>query len=409
MSDQPFRFLHASDFHLESPLSGVCETPPHLRELFLDAAYWAAERVFETALAEEVDLVVLVGDLLDVRRTGARGPLFLQQQLNRLRERSVPVYWAGGNIDPPDAWPDGITLPDNVTVFRRGAVEHFVYQRGGEPIAQLLGRSRGSKKKIRPADFVPDPHGPFSIAVAYGAADAAALSPGRVSYWALGGRHSRRTFVTGDRVVHYPGTPQGRSFDEVGPHGCSLVTVDERGRASTALLPCDVLRLHRERIVVDETIARADLERLLRERMQSLIAGSPRTDLLVAWTVSGSGPLLRRLRPSTAADLLEWLRREFGHGTPSAWSVSLQIEPAEVLPPEYYAQETILGDFLREVRRLQSDETVPIDLEAYLSPRYAAGTLGSMAEISDPAQRRHILRHVAALGVDLLAGEELRT
>ena len=44
MSTRPFRFVHASDFHLEQPLMGVAEVPDHLRELFLDAPYAAARQ-----------------------------------------------------------------------------------------------------------------------------------------------------------------------------------------------------------------------------------------------------------------------------------------------------------------------------------------------------------------------------
>ena len=34
MSGWPFRFIHASDLHLERPLMGVAEVPDHLRDCF---------------------------------------------------------------------------------------------------------------------------------------------------------------------------------------------------------------------------------------------------------------------------------------------------------------------------------------------------------------------------------------
>ena len=54
MSTWPFRFIHASDFHLGRPLRGVTEVPDHLRELFLESPYTAARQVFEAALVEDV-------------------------------------------------------------------------------------------------------------------------------------------------------------------------------------------------------------------------------------------------------------------------------------------------------------------------------------------------------------------
>ncbi|MEN6450590.1 MAG: hypothetical protein ABFC96_08880, partial [Thermoguttaceae bacterium] len=64
MSIRPFRFIHASDFHLERPLMGVAEVPDHLRPLFLDAPYTAARQVFDAALAEDADFVVLGGGIV---------------------------------------------------------------------------------------------------------------------------------------------------------------------------------------------------------------------------------------------------------------------------------------------------------------------------------------------------------
>ncbi len=49
---QPFRFIHSSDFHLERPPRGLTEVPEHLRGAFVDAPYRAAERVFDAAIKE---------------------------------------------------------------------------------------------------------------------------------------------------------------------------------------------------------------------------------------------------------------------------------------------------------------------------------------------------------------------
>ncbi len=117
MSNCPFRFIHASDFHLERPLMGVAEVPDHLRELFLEAPYTAARQVFEAALAEDAKFVVLSGGIVLPADSGPRGPLFLVEQFARLAERGIGVYWAGAAIDPPEAWPAAVKLPRNVHFF----------------------------------------------------------------------------------------------------------------------------------------------------------------------------------------------------------------------------------------------------------------------------------------------------
>src|SRR5688572_19005640 len=117
---QPLRLVHASDFHLELPLYGLAEIPDHLRELLIEAPYSAAKQVFETALAEDVDAVLLAGDLLHVDRAGPPAIVLLLDQFARLGERKIPIYWAGGTVDTPDSWPRSVVLPENVHVFPVG-------------------------------------------------------------------------------------------------------------------------------------------------------------------------------------------------------------------------------------------------------------------------------------------------
>ena len=51
------------------------------------------------AIEEEVDALVLAGDLLDSSRTFVKEKLFLQSQLNRLAPFGIPVIVALGNHD----------------------------------------------------------------------------------------------------------------------------------------------------------------------------------------------------------------------------------------------------------------------------------------------------------------------
>ena len=407
MSNLPFRFVHASDFHLEQVPQGLSEVPDHLKELFIEAAYWAAERVFETVLAEEAEMLLLAGDILHPAHTGPRGPLFLSEQFARLAERNIAVYWAGGRVDPPDVWPTSISLPENVHVFPQDRVEEFVHKQHDIPIARIVGVSRRRQRAIRARDFEPDRAGLFTIALAHGTADPDALEKCGIHYWALGGRHARTTLFSSPQTAHYPGSPQGRCPDEDGIHGCTLVQVDEQGRGRTSPIPTDAMRWLNERVVVDEETTRDDLEMLLRERMHTLIESAPGTDLLISWTVAGSGPLLMQLRQGQlGTELLEWLRNQYGFGPPAAWTVSFEVEPTLSLPPEWYEQETIRGDFLREIRQLQVNAGEPLGLQTFVDQEYLADVGLETLEPPDTRSRDRILREAALLGAELLGGEE---
>jgi DNA repair exonuclease SbcCD nuclease subunit len=406
MSNWPFRFVHAADFHLESPCSGVAEIPDHLRDVFLESAWWSAERVFETALSERVDFVVLSGGLVHPLRTGPRGPLFLAEHFARLAEQKIPVYWAGGREDAPEAWPAEIPLPSNVCHFPSGQVGTWRFERDGVPLVHLVGASRSPERKHRAGEFPPDPGGLFSIAVVHGSVRAEALRDRPIDYWALGGSDARTSLFTSPRMAHYPGTPQGRSPSQSGPHGCTLVEVDGQRHVRTTFFPCDALRWHVERVALEPDAARADLENRLHDRVLAVKESQPGIDLLISWNIAGFGRLHAELRRGTlAAELLEMLRAEYGHASPAVWSVSLYAEPPAVLPPEWYEQDTIRGDFLRELRRYQTDPEAPLGLEAYLGGEAPPGVPAEMLAWGDPAARERVLCEAALLGIDLLSGE----
>jgi len=408
MANRALRFIHASDIHLEGVSRGFAEVPDHLREVCLEAGYRAAMRVFDAVLAEEADLLVLAGDILHVEQAGPRGPLFLTEQFARLAARGIAVYWAGGSVDPPESWPAALPLPDNVHVFGRGRVSEYVHTREGVPLARLIGISHDSQRALNLDGFDPDPAGLLTIGVAHAPEGLPNGEPRGIHYWALGGLHNRTNPSGAPHLVHYPGSPQARGPEESGAHGCTLVQVDGQGQVRTSTISTDVLRWHQERVTINESTSQSDLEAQLSQRMQTLIDLAPSVDLLVAWTIAGSGPLAVQLRRAgLAAELLDGLRRRFGQRSPAAWSVSLAADPPAALPRSWYEQETIRADYLRAVRQLQMNPSEPLGLEAYLADVHEPALLRAMvAGCTSDAARQRVLQDAAALGVDLLGGED---
>ncbi len=398
MAQCPFRFLHAADLHLEQPLHGIADIPEQLREVLLDAPYRAAQRMFDAALAGSIDFLVLSGDVVEPEQAGPRAPVFLVQQFERLHERGISVYWAGGKVDAPEVWPAAVRLPETVHVFPSGSPQDTTHFRDGVALARLSGASRVRGKPLRPADFLPDPAGLFSIAVAHGTAEAETLKARAIDYWALGGSHARGTLYGALRVAHYPGTPQGCAPEQVGAHGATLVEVNAQKQARLSPLSCDAVRWLLERVAVDEATTRQDLEARLHGRMQTLREANPAVSLMVSWIVAGNGPLVGQIRRTRlAVDLLEGLRSVHAGTTPLAWSVSLAAEAAGVLPSAWYEQDSILGDYLRLLREYQADPDRAIAMEPYLPPGGLEGDWSAAALRRDAVPRQRVLREAAAL------------
>ena len=262
----------------------------------------------------------------------APGPpaiVLLLDQFARLGERNIPIYWAGGMVDAPDTWPRSVTLPKNVHVFPVGHVESFDLARAGETIARVQGTSCREDGAIDAKGFHRDVHGLFTIGVAHGTSDSAGHEGDRVHYMALGGRHQQQTVDTEPGIAHYCGTPQGRGPNETGPHGCTVVTVDDTHKAKTKFVATDTVRWIDQAMEVTATTKEEQLHDRMVERLEKLQAQHPGIDLFVRWNIRGTGPLVNRLRPNSLADeLLVDLRRKFGERAPFLWSVSIYLRLA---------------------------------------------------------------------------------
>ena len=414
---QPLRLVHASDLHLELPLYGLAEVPDHLRELLVEAPYHAAEQVFETALAENADAVLLAGDVLDVDRAGPPAIVLLLDQFARLSDRGIPVYWAGGAVDLPDLWPRSVALPPNVHVFPVGRVETLDLVRDGETIARVQGTSCHENGGTEARGFHRDAHGLFTIGVAYqqeaasgehGASSSLLPAPcsllnDRVHYMALGGRHQQQTVDEQPGIAHYSGTPQGRGPHEIGAHGCTVVTVDETSRAKTRFVATDAVRWSEQTLEVTASTRSEQLHERMVERLEKLRSQQPGIDHFVRWTIRGTGPLVNRLRPAgLAEELLVDLRRQFGQRSPAVWSASITCTAPLSVPAEWYDEETCLGDFLRQVREFELHDDLPLDLRSFLPQEMADDPLAAMAQVEGDEARNELLCRAAKLGVDLL-------
>jgi exonuclease SbcD len=412
MSRRRLRFIHSSDWHLERLLGGLAEVPEPLKAVLADAPYQAAERVINTALAEQADFVVLSGDLLDVELAGPRGAAFVVRQFERLAQRQVPVYWAAGRVDRLELWPAALHLPENVFRFSSHRPEDFVVQIGDEAVARVTGMNRPRGGRIRATDFWPDPDELPTVAVTPGRAERGSLATRGLTYWALGGRHSRAAVLDSPHVAHYSGSPQARRTDETGAHGCTVVEVDEQGRVHTRPVATDVVRYCRRRTIVTGSTTVDELESRLAEQMRELRSAAPNLHLLVTLTVNGSGPLIASLwRGGLATELLSRLRQSVEHETPIVWSMSLEVEPEAAVPPAWSQQESLLGDYLRSLAQFdgQGDQD-PADLVGPLDE--LAGQcrepreMKRLMRLSD-ADRRRVLQHAASLGANLLLPDGL--
>ncbi len=408
MAKESFRFIHASDFHLERPLQDILELPDHLKRVLVEAPWRAAEAVFEHAVVENVDFIVLAGDILNPIATGAQGVAFLLEQFEAMRSRNIQVYWAGGNADDPDRWPSAVSLPGNVHLFSKKQVEPVVFRRHQTPLVTLLGRSCDGSETVRAAEYVFEPDDNFVIAVAHGNADAETLLSERVDYWALGGSHQPEVLSGEQPVIRYCGAVQSRSLVEPGPHGFVFVDVDAQRKLQIHQVEVDQVRYSVQEIDAEDMALGRDLRQLLAKRVARVQSEGAGRHVLVKWRVHMDLENASLVGPTAIDDLLSWLRREFGHGSPSCWSTDIEILSPKQLPAKWHDEDTILGDFLRTAATHRKEQAKSLNYKAIVDAETPGTNLWqTMLTSSDNAAQLATLDRSTLLGVDLLRGHQI--
>lgn len=403
MSNHSFRFLHACGLRLHEPLRGIPEVDEAFAALLTEAPYVSAAAVFAAAAREEVDFVVLSGDLLDPTLAGPRAIAFLQSEFAKLGERGIRVYWAASQRDLAGDWLRTIEWPENLHLFSSDEVETLMHYRANTPLAEILGRSWHASRPLRGTEFKSEDAEHFRVAVLPGHAEIRDEREG-VRYWAFGGQRAATPFE-GRSLGHCPGTTQGTTPSETGLHGCALVHADADGSVRTRMLPTDAVRWCHERLPISLAASRQEVRQTLRSRIKHLAAEINRPTLVV-WTLTGDNRFDSLfVQSEDRREMLEWLRTEFADATPPLWSVSLELEPPEELPADWCEEDSILGDYLRVVQKYESDPEARLQLDKDL-PASAPPELARLLASEDPSQRNQVLQDAALLGADLLRGDD---
>src|ERR1700710_2682944 len=132
----PYRFVHAADIHLDSPLRSLALRDPELAALIGNATRRAFVAIVNLCLEEQVDALLLAGDLYDGEQTSMKTARFLAEQLRRLDAAGIKVFIIRGNHDALSKITKELVLPENVHLFGgRADVVEISRDRGERPIA----------------------------------------------------------------------------------------------------------------------------------------------------------------------------------------------------------------------------------------------------------------------------------
>lgn len=247
-----FKFLHAADLHIDSPLKGLERYDGAPVDEVRGATRLALEYLVELAIDERVNFLLIAGDLCDGDWRDYGTGLFLNSQFSKLRDHGIPVITIRGNHDAANHMVRQLKTPDNVLELSTDAPESrelkdcnvVIHGRGYRDRAE-----RDNMAAVYPSCWP----GHYNIGLLHTSATGRDghepyapctledMRSREYEYWALGHVHTREELSASPWIV-FPGNTQGRHIRETGPKGCMLVTVDSSNRSTAEFRPLDALR-----------------------------------------------------------------------------------------------------------------------------------------------------------------------
>ena len=395
-----FRFLHAADIHLDSPLRGLTGQEGSAAERIRSATREAFEVMVGRAIAEGVAFVVIAGDLYDGDWRDYRTGLFFSAQMGRLKEAGIPVFVLHGNHDAQSQITRKLDLPGNVRVFGARAPETFLL----EDIGVALHGQSFSQREIRD-NLVPAYPGPvvgaFNIGVLhtglggmgghenYAPCALADLVAKGYAYWALGHVHQFQILHRQPHVV-FPGNLQGRHIRETGAKGAALVSIQDGEIGEVAMISSDVVRWCLVPVALDAAASVAEVLDRIRAGVEESVAGQAEGRLLACRVVlQGRTPMHARLVGAEEYLLAEARAIALGLGADLAWVERVKVATQPVLDVGTLAARS---DALGELQRMLDEAGGDPDLLAQLAEDPGQMLLRLPHEVRADAEEDSVLR-----------------
>lgn len=371
------RFLHLADLHLDTPIAGA---DPEVRARLREATREALVRAVDRALAEDVDAVLIAGDLFDGDRLSFRTERHLTEALDRLVSAGIQVVYATGNHDPggPSSPADRIPWPEGVIVLSGPEPGRVPVKRGDQTVGWVTGAGHPSARVEEDLSLAfPTPAGELpEVAILhtqvggapgaeghdrYAPSELPRLRGAGYDYWALGHIH-RPQELSRHPPIHYAGNIQGRHPGETGPRGGLLVELAPDGSPRVEFVELAPVRW--EHLTVEGLEDAAHFDALMARirkcwtEARAADPAPPGAEWAMRLELRGPSPLFRELQDEE--NLTELVRRV---------RIALDLLWAEIRttglhppldPATHRARPDVVGESLRLLERLRSgDEEHP--------------------------------------------------
>ena len=363
-----FKFIHAADIHLDSPLRGLSKYESAPVDAIRDACRRAFQNLVDLAIEEKVAFVLLAGDLYDGDWKDYSTGIFLSRQMGRLNQHNIQVFCVAGNHDAANRMTKALDTPSNMKIFSAKKAETVRLQH----LATVIHGHSFKKQHVDQnlaAGFCNAEKGMFNIGMLHTSLDGRTghanyapcslddlISKG-YQYWALGHIH-KQEIVARDPFVVFSGCIQGRHIRESGPKGCVIVTVEDDIVKKVETICLDVLRWTQTEIDLTGIEEHLDILEKARQAIEQELISAQDRPLAMRIKLVGATKLSDQLAafPEKLEQQLKALGAEIAGD-------QLWIERVENNTQGQYDLKTALADGNEFGQLLQSVIATPDDID----------------------------------------------
>ncbi len=417
------RFIHAADLHIGAPFRGLRALSPRWADRLIDAIPRAWDRVVDAAVRNEVDFVVVAGDVFDTARASYRDYLRFFRGLERLEEAGIASYLCTGNHDPYATWQqDFFSLPDHAVMLAADRPDFALHERDGRPLCVIAGRGYPNKVWADDQDIAAGitraaaeaalgpraAEAPFGVGVLHTGLDLdpvkAPTSPrglrrAGLDYWALGHIHRRWVDDEADPRLAFSGCIQGRDIRETGRRGVMLVTLEKGAPNRAEFIPTASIVWQQVEVDASES---PTLPALVEKVMRELFTVNGRSsceEMVTRITLTGATALHEVL---TRPGVLEDVRASINDSYPEFFCDALVDETTRPRDMDALRAEGLFpAVFLHAAEVLRAD---PAEERAYLQEEFLRR--GIQLPSAPSGQLDKLAAEAQELVLDLLIQEE---
>lgn len=370
------KFIHTADIHLDSQLKGLEAHEDAPVDEISGATRRAFDNLIDLTIEEEVDFILIAGDLYDGDWKDYNAGLFFAARMGRLAKAGIKVFIVSGNHDAASRTTKAMPLPDNVTLFSPKKPQSVKLDDFGVIIHGQSYSFRAVTDNLA-SQYPQNDSNYFNIGLLhtsltgreghenYAPCTLDDLKSKGYDYWALGHVH-KREIVSEDPWIVFPGNIQGRHIKETGAKGATIVTVEDGRIAEVEERELDVLRWATCQVDLSECETSDMVYDAVRQGFEQELDQANGKTLALRLVLTGRCPVHAQLLDRT----MQWTEefRGIAAGFGDVWLEKVKFQTSrKVSLVEIFGEDTPIAGLLQSIQHLELDGNTIFGLVPELS------------------------------------------